>query len=198
MMEPYMTNPDRLNQINFRTLLQAMGQPGRTFRLQLPLDISSFSAMTAVADCLLDPEVAFAVIGNGSASDLERTLCQRNGGRVSDITGADYLFVTDLEMIGGFSEVRCGDITNPENGATIIYHMDTLRKDGTGRFRVRLQGPGIEHPAGIAPEMRELTMELLKELAEINADYPLGVDAVFVRPGGEVMCIPRSTRISLS
>ena len=34
-------------------------------------------------------------------------------------------------------------------------------------------------------------------LMTVNADYPLGVDALFVRPGGELMGLPRSTRIQV-
>jgi alpha-D-ribose 1-methylphosphonate 5-triphosphate synthase subunit PhnH len=45
--------------------------------------------------------------------------------------------------------------------------------------------------------MREIPATELRELQTANADYPLGVDALFVRPNGEVMALPRSTRIRL-
>ncbi len=36
-----------------------------------------------------------------------------------------------------------------------------------------------------------------EQLMSVNADYPLGVDVFFVRPGGELMGLPRSTRIQV-
>jgi alpha-D-ribose 1-methylphosphonate 5-triphosphate synthase subunit PhnH len=45
--------------------------------------------------------------------------------------------------------------------------------------------------------MRGIPAPELQALSEVNADYPLGVDAFFVRPSGEVMAIPRSTRIQV-
>jgi len=58
-----------------------------------------------------------------------------------------------------------------------------------------LTGPGIPGPSGIAPEMPGIPVQEFQDLMIVNADYPLGVDAFFVRPNGEVMGLPRSTRI---
>jgi len=45
------------------------------------------------------------------------------------------------------------------------------------------------------PEMDGIPIEEFQALMAVNADYPLGVDAFFVRSSGEVMGLPRSTRI---
>jgi alpha-D-ribose 1-methylphosphonate 5-triphosphate synthase subunit PhnH len=45
--------------------------------------------------------------------------------------------------------------------------------------------------------MGGIAIEEFQELMAVNADYPLGVDAFFVRPSGEVMGLPRSTRIQV-
>ena len=58
------------------------------------------------------------------------------------------------------------------------------------------EGPQIM-VGGIAPEMGGIAIEEFQELMAVNADYPLGVDAFFVRPSGEVMGLPRSTRIQV-
>jgi alpha-D-ribose 1-methylphosphonate 5-triphosphate synthase subunit PhnH len=75
--------------------------------------------------------------------------------------------------------------------------MDSQPACASDRFRIRLTGPGIAEQAGIAPEMRGIPVEEFKELMAVNADYPLGVDAIFVLPNGELMAIPRSTRIEV-
>ena len=76
-----------------------------------------------------------------------------------------------------------------------MYCMDSLLAGVSERFRVRLIGPGIPGSSGIVPEMRGVPVEEFQELMEVNADYPLGVDAIFIRPNGELMALPRSTRI---
>ncbi len=60
---------------------------------------------------------------------------------------------------------------------------------------MRLAGPGVESSQGIAPEMGGVPLAAYEELAAVNAEYPLGVDAVFLSAAGELMALPRSTRI---
>jgi alpha-D-ribose 1-methylphosphonate 5-triphosphate synthase subunit PhnH len=45
--------------------------------------------------------------------------------------------------------------------------------------------------------MRGLDLGELRELQTVNADFPRGVDAFFIRANGELMALPRSTRIQV-
>jgi alpha-D-ribose 1-methylphosphonate 5-triphosphate synthase subunit PhnH len=110
---------------------------------------------------------------------------------------ADFLVVVGSDSRGGLTAARRGSHEYPEDGATVIYSLDGAGVPSSDRFRVRLEGPGIAEAGGRVPDMRGVPVPELRALSEVNADYPLGVDAFFVRPSGEVMAIPRSTRIQV-
>ena len=192
-----MDNSDRRNQKNYRSLLQAMSRPGRVFRLDALCAVSSFAAAMAIGECLLDPEVSLCLIGNGGVSTLQAVLVGATQVRTESLKTADFIFVCGVRSRGGVRLAKRGRLEFPEEGATFVYCMDSLPAGASDRFRVRLTGPGITGKGGIAPEMRGVPVEEFQELMAVNADYPLGVDAFFVRPNGEVMALPRSTRIQV-
>lgn len=182
-------------QKNYRRLLQALSRPGRIVRLKALDVISPFAAAIAVAECLLDSEVSICVIGNGGAAALQTALVAATGARLECQPAADFIFVAGASSRGGAGMVKRGCSESPEEGATLVYCIDSQPAGVAERFRVRLSGPGIPGANGIAPEMGGIPVEEFRELMAANADYPLGVDAFFVRPSGEVMGLPRSTCI---
>lgn len=187
----------RRNQKNFRSLLQSLSRPGRVVRLKAVDGMSPSAAAMAVAECLLDSEVSLCVVGNGVAPSLQASIARATGARAGPLGAADFVFVCGVRSRGGVREAKRGRPECPEEGATVVYGMDAQPVGVSERFRVRLAGPGIPGPAGIAPEMPGIPVEEWSELMTVNADYPLGVDAFFVRPSGEVMGLPRSTRIQV-
>jgi alpha-D-ribose 1-methylphosphonate 5-triphosphate synthase subunit PhnH len=190
-----MDNGGHRNQKNYRSLLQAMSRPGRVFRLEALSAVSPFAAAIAVAESLLDPEVSLCVIGDGGAQALQAALVGATQVRTESLESADFVFICGVQSQGGVPLVKRGRLEFPEEGATLVYCMDSGPAGASGRFRIRLTGPGIAGQGGIAPEMRGVPAEEFQELMAANADYPLGVDAFFVRPNGELMALPRSTRI---
>ena len=192
-----MDNSGRRNQKNYRSLMQAMSRPGRVFRLDALSAVSPFAAALAIGECLLDPEVSLCVIGNGGVSTLQAVLVGATQVRTESLETADFVFVCSVQSQGGVRSAKRGRLEFPEEGATLVYCMNSQPACASDRFRVRLTGPGITGQGGIAPEMRGVPVEELQELMDVNADYPLGVDAFFVRPNGEVMALPRSTRIQV-
>ena len=190
-----MHNDSHRNQKNYRSLLQAMSRPGRVFRLEAVSASAPFAAPLSVAESLLDPEVSLCVIGAASANALQAALVAATRARAESRESADFVFVCGAQSQGAVREVKRGRLEFPEEGATLVYCVDSRPAGASGRFHIRLTGPGIGEPGGIAPEMTGVPVEEFQELAAVNADYPLGVDAFFVRPTGEVMALPRSTRI---
>jgi alpha-D-ribose 1-methylphosphonate 5-triphosphate synthase subunit PhnH len=187
----------RRSQKNYRRLLQALSRPGRVVRLE-PVDgPGPFAAARAVAECLLDSDVGFCVAGNGGAAALQAAIAGATGARVSPLEEADFIFFVEGGGRGGVCRARRGALESPEDGATLVYCVDPPPAGGAERFRVRLTGPGIPGAGGIAPEMAGITVEAFQALVIVNADFPLGVDAFFVRPDGELMGLPRSTRIQV-
>jgi alpha-D-ribose 1-methylphosphonate 5-triphosphate synthase subunit PhnH len=183
------------NQKNYRSLLQSLSRPGRVVRLEVLGGISPLAAAKAFAECLLDPEVAFCVMGNGSEEALQTAIVGATGARTVPLADADFVFFMGTGGQGSLSHTRRGSPEAPEEGATLVYCLESPPAEVSDRFRVRLTGPGIPEPSGIAPEMPGIPVQPFQDLMIVNADYPLGVDAFFVRPNGEVMGLPRSTRI---
>jgi alpha-D-ribose 1-methylphosphonate 5-triphosphate synthase subunit PhnH len=184
------------HQRNFRRLLQAVSRPGRLFRIEAAEPSGPPAAVLAIAECLLDHEVGVGVLGEGAAA-LAEVIAAATGARRADAAEADFIFVGGSGGNGAARTARRGRIDTPDRGATVVYSLDAAPVLDPGHFRIRLSGPGVPEPEGIAPAMREIPAAVLEELQMVNADYPLGVDAFFVRPGGEVMALPRSTRIRM-
>jgi alpha-D-ribose 1-methylphosphonate 5-triphosphate synthase subunit PhnH len=190
-----MDDDSRSNQKNYRCLLKAVSRPGRVFHLEALGAGPPFAAATAVGECLLDPEVSLEVIGNGASQILLQALVAATQVRTQSLEAADFIFVCGAWSQGGVRSAKRGRLQFPEEGATVVYCMDSPLAGASDRFCIRLTGPGIAGPGGIAPEMGGVPVEEFQELMAVNADYPSGVDAFFVRPNGELMALPRSTRI---
>jgi alpha-D-ribose 1-methylphosphonate 5-triphosphate synthase subunit PhnH len=192
-----MDNDNRRNQKNFRTLLEAMSRPGRVVRLEVGHTNSSLAAAMAIGECLLDHEVSLCVIGNSGAQALQDALVAATQARTESLAHADFVFVLSGQSQGRARLAKRGCLESPEQGATLVYCMDSEVKAPPDRLPIRLTGPGIAGQEGILPEMEGITVEEFQELMEVNADYPLGVDLFFARPNGELMGLPRSTRIQV-
>jgi alpha-D-ribose 1-methylphosphonate 5-triphosphate synthase subunit PhnH len=188
---------DHRNQKNYRTLLQAMSRPGRMLRLEQEDPVSPLFPCLAIAECLLDQEVSVCVTGDGTGNDRQSAVIRATGARPASLLEADFVFVFGAPGECSILQAKRGSLEFPEEGATIVYCMNEQRPDALDRFQVRLIGPGIAGDIGIVPEMRGLALEDLRELQAADADYPMGVDAIFSRKDGALMCIPRSCRICL-
>lgn len=181
------------HQRNFRVLLSAMSRPGKLRRLET-LELSS--AVMAVAECLLDHEVSFCLVGGERAEERQAEIVRETGSRPAGLPEADFVFVCGGAGAGmPLAAAKRGRPESPEEAATLVVSLDDPVADPSERPRFRLKGPGIPEAEGIAPEMPGIPPALLRELARFNADFPLGVDSIFIRPNGDVMCLPRSTEI---
>ncbi|HTV73976.1 MAG TPA: phosphonate C-P lyase system protein PhnH [Candidatus Acidoferrales bacterium] len=76
----------------------------------------------------------------------------------------------------------------PEDGATLII------VDATACTAARLSGPGIRE--AFATEL-PLTRAALEARNLACADYPLGVDLIFVHADGRVSALPRTTHVEV-
>jgi alpha-D-ribose 1-methylphosphonate 5-triphosphate synthase subunit PhnH len=192
-----MDNDNERNQKNYRRLLEAMSRPGRVVHLEVLNANSPFAGAMAIGECLLDNEVSLSVIGNSGAQALQAALVATTQARTEHLALADFVFVLGGRSQGGARLAKRGRLESPEEGATLVYCMDSEFGDEPDRLCIHLVGPGIPRQEGIVPQMRGIPVEEFQELMELNADYPLGVDLFFVRPNGELMGLPRSTSIQV-
>lgn len=170
----------------FRRLLEATSSPGKILTLP-PTHCDSYEE--AVALTLLDHEVTFCVVGEGSPT-AER-LSKQTGARAVPLPEADFAPV--YEPGDAASRMKRGEPERPELGATAIYIVESLSDFGT--VNLRLSGPGMpdERSLGVAG----LPLSEVEAIRESRAGYPLGVDVYLVDPAGRLAGLPRSTRLEV-
>jgi alpha-D-ribose 1-methylphosphonate 5-triphosphate synthase subunit PhnH len=188
-------NPSETHQALFRLMLKAMSYPGRCYGADP--DTSEALSLLA-ADCLVDHETTFALIGYESSQQAQR-IQGRTGSPCVETDQADFVFINGNCSQGRIASARRGTPAYPDEGATLVYQLPAalLAELEANRLEaVRMTGPGIDRM--IRPPIDSLVQSEYALLRDINAGYPLGVDTFIMWGESHVMAIPRSTRIELS
>lgn len=205
-------DPVRDSQRSFRTILNALSEPGTVGRLDgVPLNQAPATwteAAWAVAMTLLDGDtrvwlspslatpVAFASLRFHSSCPI-----------TSDPSEADFIFVGHVNEQPEWSMLRQGEAEFPDHSATVILQvvgveaLDALdHSKGKPNFPPstwELQGPGIEHTRLIRLQHDaddQWPEQLRHALVANRARFPLGVDLLLVWRDG-LCALPRSTRV---
>ena len=180
-----------VTQRTFRTLLQAMSHPGRTYALP---ECGCESGWRMVLQTLLDQEVSFTVLGN-DRTRWEREIRQLTGCPATELSLVDFIIVPEGDSYGELLKAKRGTLEYPDTGATVIYLVEFLEDKGREEPELVLRGPGIQDK--IAPGVQGLNKHEFLYLQEINREFPLGIDGIFIDRAKRLMCLPRSTRIEV-
>lgn len=174
----------------FRVLLRAMSRPGSVCQLPRQQEAPGQRGLLAgILRCLMDNEVTYYV-ADDAPDGLSLEIFRFTGSNRADIDTADFLIFPDGTSGGGLSGARRGTLEYPDKGATAVYLVEQLGETGS---ETELHGPGIN--GTVRPLIGGLDKAELGLLREANAEFPLGLDAMFLDTDGRIMCIPRSTRI---
>ena len=196
----------------FRVILQGMSHPGKIYPLSgLPTPSSDTgtssrrypgktsllsnlsgagSAVIEILGCLMDNEVNFAIIGD---NDMETVIARHTESRPVSAEDADYIIVRNGTTRGKLAGFKRGSLEYPDTGATILYLVEALSE---ARGEIVLSGPGVNGTVSL--RITGLDPSELQLLMEVNREFPLGVDAMFLDQGGNIACIPRSSRIGVN
>ncbi len=173
--------------VTFRVILQGMSHPGKVYALpDLPAE---GAAAVELLDCLIDNEVGFAVIDDAG---LETDLGRQTAGRSVSCEEADYIIACHGTTCGLLVGFKRGSLEYPDTGATILYLVEELSQ---AEGDIVLSGPGVNGTASL--RITGLHSGELQLLKEVNSEFPLGVDAIFLDRSGRIACIPRSTQIGV-
>ncbi len=175
----------------YRQLLQAMSRPGRL--CSMPAGEYWPSARLSVAETLLDHEVGFHILGGPDAQYWTDEIFAATKADRRNLPEADYIFLSGPDSGGRVREAKRGEPEYPDRSATLIYVLPAA--EGQRSSPVRLRGPGI--CGEIAPEFDPLPESEWRLLSELNSEFPLGVDSLFLLGDCQVMGLPRSTRIRI-
>ena len=165
-----------LTQRVFRELMNAMAFPG-VWKC-LPEDCVKHIAYT-----LLDEYVSFF------SDDEELTLWIERRTKSKRVAPheADFLFLRKETL----PSLKVGTPEYPDKGATVIR---LLKSEGE-MLTLLLRGPGIEDFRVV--EVQGLSPWEVKLIGELNRNFPLGVDFVFVREDCCLFGLPRSVKVEV-
>lgn len=180
-----------ITQKTFRVLLQAMSHPGRVYSLSQE---SELNGLILVLQTLLDHEVTFNVFGR-QREELEYKVIRATGSKTANMEDADFIIIPSGNSEGVILHAKRGTLEYPDTGAIVIYSIHSLSARDNGELRITLKGPGIN--GEISPFIGSIKKDEFHYLKEINSEYPLGVDSIFIDTENKIMCIPRSTRIEV-
>jgi len=172
--------------LTFRVILQGTSHPGKVY--SLPDFSGKEAAAVELLRCLMDNEASLAVIGD---TNLEKALVLHTGSRPVSPEYADFIVVC-LGADSNPAAYNRGNLEYPDTGATILYMVHELSE---GNGEIILSGPGVDGTVSLG--ISGLSLSELHRLREVNNEFPLGVDAVFLDQSGRIACIPRSSRIGV-
>jgi len=174
----------------FRRVLDAMSNPAGI------VHISEYASklyggcpvLLALAMTLLDNEVSYYTDEDRSLSDEIASLTLAKRGKIES---ADFIFICQPGNIKTVIEnAKNGTLTDPQKSAVVF-----ILNDGASSFRLTFSGPGIDG------RKTAQTTGTLRDAIAIrdaqNYEYPRGIDLVFVSGKGELMAIPRLTRMEV-
>lgn len=177
------THPPVDAAIAFRSLMQAMAQPGNVYELSgatPPAPLSVAAGATVLTLC--DTETPVYLAGRFDCADVRQWITFHTGAPFSDARHCHFALGAWADLVP-LSQYPTGAEDYPDRSATLIVESNTLEAHGA-----TLQGPGIQNTA-------KLSLPDISAFRWNNALYPLGLDFFFTCLD-KVAALPRSTTIS--
>lgn len=182
----------------YRKVISSMSRPGTMNILKdeceiLDLGVNINKGVLLLMLMLLDREVTYSIeCENKNAYVKEIT--QLTYSKCVKIENADFLFVLKdaVENVGyaALEKTKIGTLIDPQKSTTVIYEIDNF--DNNNIFN--LKGPGINGEVEVSIN---LSNELLRIREMKTIEYPLGIDFIFIDSKYRIICIPRTTVISV-
>jgi alpha-D-ribose 1-methylphosphonate 5-triphosphate synthase subunit PhnH len=183
------------DQIVFRVILRAMSRPGKVFVLpEAPAKREKWGSLLELLIAVMDNEVTNYVVNGALYEDFVNLLYTATKSPFASIKAADFIIVPGGDTKGAIAAAKRGTLDYPDAAATVVYQVFSVAVDRAKDGGPFLEGPGI-HGRISLPWMDGFNGYDLRLLSEINGDFPLGVDTLFVDEEGRIIAIPRSTRI---
>lgn len=184
-------------QQHYRLLLDSMARPGKInvlpeMELTAPAAIHPAGALVAFA--LLNADASYYVEGPG-AYEVGRYLLVNTAARPMEIGEADYVFLDGGAPPELLRQLKVGTLPYPEEGATVVVAAEGLAHEGEG-LALQLSGPGVAGERMLY--VRGLERTFFDVLADINSEFPLGIDVILTDGARRLACIPRSTKVRMS
>lgn len=184
-------------QTAYRKVMDSMSKPGTITDLseeagKLEQEGQFLSSTLILAHMVLDTEVTFKVYSRHEAQAV-RQLGRLTYAKQAETDEADYIFVlrdaAPGDLLHAIEAAKIGELQDPHFSATLIVEAESV----AGGTKLRLTGPGIRSAAGAEPLLSETWVDAR---AERNAEFPLGLDLLFVDAEHRLLALPRTTQIA--
>lgn len=177
----------------FRNLMDGFARPGTIKRLEVtstpPTPLAA--AAGAVALTLCDHDTLVWLTSALGKSAVPQWISFHTGASITaSKTDARFAFIEKGAAFPGFDQFSLGTQEYPDRSTTLVIEVEAL----TGGQALTAKGPGIKGETEIA--VRGLPDVFLEIWSANRAIFPRGVDLVLTA-GDELLCLPRSTRLSL-
>jgi alpha-D-ribose 1-methylphosphonate 5-triphosphate synthase subunit PhnH len=188
-----MIESETTNQFNFRIILNCMSFPATINTLKCPEEYKQnpLASIYLCAQLLLDPEVSFWVSGE-ILKEVTQEIVFKTKAYLSTNESADYLFLTTDDVSNKIIQAKKGTMESPEEGATCLIYVPEITHE---RSSTILKGPGIKTFAQF-PILKDFNLvEFTQTFANINNEFPKGIDFIFIDSLHQIFCIPRTVKI---
>lgn len=183
-------------QNSYRKVLNCMSRPGYIENIavegeKVDIDICFYRQTLVLIFMLLDAEVSYKIVSERE-HEIATLINQLTYAREECVEEADYIFVlmdaNNHLLEETFKAAKIGDLIDPHKSATIIVEVEEI----SNAKEYVLTGPGIEKKAYVGIKAKG---NWFKEREGKIAEYPLGIDVIFIDKASNVMCLPRTTQV---
>lgn len=175
------------SQRDYRQLIEVLGRPGTIGRIDL---VDGVPAVISLAAGLADVDVSVAVLDE----DWERPFFIATGATRAGLATAQHVIATQQLTVAQLTSLERGNALHPERGARIFAAVAGF--DGNGdHARLVLSGPGIVDESTLLVD--GIAADFFVALAEVNSEFPAGIELFLVAPDGRIAAIPRSSHITV-
>ena len=183
----------------FRILLDAFARPGtikQGYELNIAPPWKDDKFAFGILFSLLDLEVGFSVccLDERIRCEIGEYIALNTGSKFLPSNIADFILALDKSL--SIEKVKRGSLEYPDQGATVIRVVEELGKDlEEDSLNLLLRGPGVQEKAKVS--LKGIGREEIRQMIDVNKEFPLGVDFIFVDKKDRVVAIPRSVRIEV-
>lgn len=182
----------------YRKVVNSMSRPGTINSLEnecevLDLGLNINKGVLLLMMMILDREVTYSIECENKDAYIKE-ITQLTYAKCVNTENADFLFILkdalESKSYKELEKTKIGTLIDPQKSTTVIYEVEDF--DNSNIFE--LKGPGINEKEEVSIK---LTEELLKIREKKNYEYPLGIDFIFIDSKYRIICIPRTTVISV-
>ncbi|WP_019122110.1 phosphonate C-P lyase system protein PhnH [Brevibacillus massiliensis] len=183
-------------QASYRKVVDSMSRPGLISDLaaeagKLDRDAGCFPSTMIIAMMLLDTEVTFKVFSEKEAQ-VTHMFNRLTYANTAEAERADFIFVlqdaASDDLRNALQKAKIGELIDPHQSATVIVETEAV----SGDKALRLTGPGIRGESFVQVKASADWIQIREEK---NAEYPLGIDLIFIDESHRLLCLPRTTQI---